>query len=325
MRHFLQYWKCRIAEYTADTPLNHSASSQLGRVSRGDILWIVTIREHRLKLLGRLVIGDILGERAAKRKLGSDLYKAKYHAVGQEGTVHKQVEIDIHRESFALRFESPIDRLTLTRSGQMDGKQLQSIRELTLDSADDLARTLRRKVSVVPAQVTRAKPRIAYPRRRRSSPFTDMKSAVAFLVGSAERTLVPAHYNYQVRLKQFLKSKGIASNMERDFVDVDFSIDGERWIGEIKITTHLTPEQAFRTALGQILDYASVLFETPPRMAIFLEFHPDEKRLILASKLGIAVVVAEDDDFTLVNSPASCESFSDLFSKQIAASVHAQS
>ena len=43
--------------------------------------------------------------------------------------------------------------------------------------------------------------------------------------------------------------------MEKDFVDVSFSASRQDFIGEIKVTRYLTLAQAFRAALGQLLDY----------------------------------------------------------------------
>ena len=89
MRYFLQCWKSKIADYTAGQPLDHCSSNQLGKASQGDVLWCVTIRDHRLKLLGRLVIDEVTSQRAAVRKLGrTDLYHARYHVIAKKGTVH---------------------------------------------------------------------------------------------------------------------------------------------------------------------------------------------------------------------------------------------
>ena len=39
---------------------------------------------------------------------------------------------------------------------------------------------------------------------------------------------------------------------EKDFVDLRFEFGGETYIGEIKVTTTLRLEEAFRTALGML-------------------------------------------------------------------------
>jgi hypothetical protein len=50
-----------------------------------------------------------------------------------------------------------------------------------------------------------------------------------------------------------------------------FVLSGWReFIGEIKVTRNLTLAQAFRAALGQLLEYGHLLFAEPPHLIIFL-------------------------------------------------------
>ena len=124
--------------------------------------------------------------------------------------------------------------------------------------------------------------------------------------------MIPAHYNYQVGLRRFLEARGVKPNMEENFVDVGFTLDGDHYIGEIKVTTYLTPQQAFRTAVGQVLEYAHLAFKRTPQMMIFLDHSPDERRVALAEKLGIAIVVKCGRKFSLLN-PTSIRALSKVF------------
>jgi hypothetical protein len=56
-----------------------------------------------------------------------------------------------------------------------------------------------------------------------------------------------------VRLKAHLTDRGITPELERDFVDVQWKQDGRNVIGEVKLTAYLSRDEAFRTALGQLL------------------------------------------------------------------------
>ena len=136
---------------------------------------------------------------------------------------------------------------------------------------------------------------------RAPSSFDELRKAYSYVLGTAERTVIPEHQNYQVRLSQFLKDRGVTAEMEKNFVDVSFSVDGVSFIGEIKVTRNLTLAQAFRTALGQLLEYSYLLFPEPPHVIMFLDQKLDEKRLRLASALKIAVVFADDASFILLN------------------------
>jgi hypothetical protein len=128
-----------------------------------------------------------------------------------------------------------------------------------------------------------------------------LRKAYSYVLGTAERTVVPEHQNYQVRLSQYLKDRGVTAEMEKNFVDVSFSVDGVSFIGEIKVTRNLTLAQAFRTALGQLLEYSYLLFPEPPHLIMFLDQKLDEKRLRLASDLKIAVVFGDGAEFVLLN------------------------
>jgi len=141
---------------------------------------------------------------------------------------------------------------------------------------------------------------------RAPSSFDELRKAYSYVLGAAERTVIPEHQNYQVRLSQFLKERGVNAEMERNFVDVSFSLGGEDFIGEIKVTRNLTLAQAFRTALGQLLEYGHLLFAEPPRLIMFLDQKPDDRRLQLATNLKIAVILGNDTGFILLN-PKSCD------------------
>jgi len=118
-------------------------------------------------------------------------------------------------------------------------------------------------------------------RKRRPSNFDDYKRALSYALGLLERTVVPGHYNYQVRLKQFLSKKAIVPEFERDFVDVYFILKGVQFIGEIKVTGFLGLSQVFRVALGQLLEYAHLRFDSPPQMVMFLDTAPDPREFSL--------------------------------------------
>src|ERR1700730_514192 len=123
--------------------------------------------------------------------------------------------------------------------------------------------------------------------------------ACSYVLGELDRTVSPEHYNYQVRLKKFLESRKIQAQFEKDFIDVMFSIGASDFIGEVKVTGWLRIDQAFRAALGQLLDYAHTRCSGPIGLVMFLDKDLDPRRLELASNLGIAVVVERADRFVL--------------------------
>jgi hypothetical protein len=145
MRHFLQYWKVDQADSLAGKLLDQAASAQYDKVglTKGDVLWIVSIRNHRLRLFGRLTVDVVVGQREAERILQqTNLYEAPLHAIADRTTIVEIKEQDIQDLAENLRFNSPNDRLSLESPDRVDGKQIQSIRELTTASAELLEERL---------------------------------------------------------------------------------------------------------------------------------------------------------------------------------------
>ena len=89
--------------------------------------------------------------------------------------------------------------------------------------------------------------------------------------GNCRKDRHSEHQTYQVRLSQLFKNQGVKAEMEMNFVDVSFSVNGEIFIGEIKVTSNLTLAQAFRVALSQLLEYGHLLFAEPPHLVMFLD------------------------------------------------------
>jgi hypothetical protein len=83
-----------------------------------------------------------------------------------------------------------------------------------------------------------------------------------------------------VRLKAYLTDRGITPELERDFVDVQWKQDGRNVIGEVELTAYLSRDEAFRTALGQLLVCAFCQLLHPPCSVLDISF-PIEARLLL--------------------------------------------
>lgn len=142
-RHFLQYWKSKQVDHEIATSqsLDHSGSEQLNKVTPGDILWIVTVRQSHLYLVGRLVVGEIISYEEAKKRFDSNVWDAEHHAVAKWGTEEPISEVSLMSIAQSLRFISTThrDRLDIY-DGKIDGKQLQAMRHLTSQSAFSIER-----------------------------------------------------------------------------------------------------------------------------------------------------------------------------------------
>ena len=149
------------------------------------------------------------------------------------------------------------------------------------------------------------------------SQLEQMKKRFSYVIGRAERIVNRFHLKYQIRLETFLKAKGVTPLFEKDKIDVQFSLGADHFIGEVKVTNWLSIDEAFRISLGQILDYAHTRVTDKPGLVIFLDKNVDEqRRLDLATKLGIAVVVERGKSDYVVLNPDVSESLASLFASK---------
>jgi hypothetical protein len=136
-------------------------------------------------------------------------------------------------------------------------------------------------------------------RTRRPATLDGYKKAFSYALARLDRTVEPAHHNYQVRLKAYLESKDVDAQWELDYIDVRFHVGDTLFMGEIKVTGWLRLGEAFRTALGQLLDYGHL--HHCRHLVMFLDQPLDSRRLELASSLRVAVVCQGGEKYTLNN------------------------
>lgn len=144
MRHFLQYWRATEADRVDGKPLSIAGSGQFERIrlAKDDVLWIVTIRNRRLRLLGRLIVGRIVSKAEAEQLLPEGfLYQADFYALSTPNAVSQAREIDINELAPRLRFSSSVPGLVVI-GGEVDGRQLQAIRELDVSCIPLLEKNL---------------------------------------------------------------------------------------------------------------------------------------------------------------------------------------
>lgn len=132
MTDWLSYWLPDTFERERGRLLNHSASEQFGKVQAGDTVWFVTIADGYLRLIGRLEVDKVVGQREAERILRTqDLWPARYHLIAKTGRMTRASSLDISGIALELRFEGRVDRLKPDYKGQ----SFQTMRRLTPASA----------------------------------------------------------------------------------------------------------------------------------------------------------------------------------------------
>jgi hypothetical protein len=145
MRHFLQYWKEKKNDTDIGTTLDQAESAQFRRVQPNDVLWIVTLIDQRLMLLGRIVVGKVKGLKESESLFWSGP-AVRLEVIAKKGTEMKSIQADIQAMAHELRFNSERDRLTLYNRSRTDGKQLQILRELSPETVKQLQTVLESNV-----------------------------------------------------------------------------------------------------------------------------------------------------------------------------------
>jgi hypothetical protein len=145
-QHFLSYWKPETAAANLQNggSLNHAASNQYHRVSAGDTVWIVTVRDGQFILLGAIHVSCVTdGSHAAKSLATNALWDADFHLLTIAGSSHPIQDIIITRLAPRLRFLSRAgnDHLIIS-NGKVNPQQLQTMRVLTPDSVTLLQEAL---------------------------------------------------------------------------------------------------------------------------------------------------------------------------------------
>jgi hypothetical protein len=134
MAEFLKYWlpSTYAERYSAGQPLRYVASSQLQRAQAGDRIWICTVDDECLRLIGYVDI-NVLGDRMLARSLlrDLDLWEADLYAIARPDAWQSARYIDISCLAADLAFEGDRDKLPSNFTGQ----HLQSMRKLTPASA----------------------------------------------------------------------------------------------------------------------------------------------------------------------------------------------
>jgi len=150
-RQFLAYWKpegLNFLQYT-QFKVPYLGSDQLAKrgIKAGDRIWATTLRGERLNMIAPLVVGEIVGPERARELIGaSAIYQSKWYAIGA-GDAQTVRQFSIDELVDQIRFVGSNDHLMRTGQGRVDAKQLQTIRELTEDSANLLEGVWQRRLA----------------------------------------------------------------------------------------------------------------------------------------------------------------------------------
>lgn len=145
--YFTTYWDNHSAKHTLengrDEPLDHTAGNHLDpkTVRSGDVVYVVTVRDGTIRLIGRMVVDRIVGQREAERLLKDRLYTARHHVIAAKGQSSQIRDREIPgRIVRQLRFETAqgTTKVTFKDRGQVARQAMRKPRRLTAESASIL-------------------------------------------------------------------------------------------------------------------------------------------------------------------------------------------
>jgi len=134
-RHHLQYWSVEQAasELEADNeePWQHTAGAQLGRVSPGDVVWVVTFGARRPYLIARIQADHVVDDEGAARLLGSaSLWEAPWHVIAEARHAEPPSIVEFADLVPGLRFAGQSDRIPAA----FDHQHFRTLRTLAPES-----------------------------------------------------------------------------------------------------------------------------------------------------------------------------------------------
>jgi hypothetical protein len=156
---YLQVWtEGADANHAEPGPLEHTASDvfRARGVQRGDTVFVAEVVHGRLKLIGRLVVADVLSLKQARKKLGPRVWPAQDHLTAGPGTSRiadgQPVDIATAADLRFLRKTGRVGRdgapkyrittLKFRPDGQLDAQTTRTVRRLTEESAASLEASL---------------------------------------------------------------------------------------------------------------------------------------------------------------------------------------
>ena len=148
MKHFLYYWKAQEIEGNRkfpNEPLEHVGSNQLERADVGDEIFFIGWENGSMLLLGKLIIGQIVGlEEARELMENENLIDTDLHAISPPPREDETYEVylpclipvgDLWRELDIINGTKEVEQIGLP----IHPNRFQTMRQLTPDSAERLS------------------------------------------------------------------------------------------------------------------------------------------------------------------------------------------
>jgi len=143
----LLYWSPKTAKgvLRQEDILDYVASNQLKRADSGDVIWVVTVYNGELTLLGKLNADVITDRNDAVNRLGREAVwgDKSHYAIAVPGKQEPLREVSLRDVAGQLRFiasQPKSTRLHIDERNRVNAQELQTMRRLDSASAQLLER-----------------------------------------------------------------------------------------------------------------------------------------------------------------------------------------
>lgn len=231
----LVYWTTeQLAKSLSEKSLPHAGSAQLYRIERGDRAWICgrLNGEPELFTIGYIDVASKVGKRAAqaemsRRRPGYRVWDATWHILAAEGKETRSARVSLAPLYREFRFNSKTSTKLTLSNGHPNSQQLQTMRELTTDSAKRLRAHWNASALKATKERKQEKPRIDFDQLDRKQLFVgrlEQRAARALLLGG-KRTAPCAFCHRQLPasllVAAHIKPRAYCSDTEKRQINVN--------------------------------------------------------------------------------------------------------
>jgi hypothetical protein len=140
MADFTTYWLPQQVRDNQGALLDHAADNNFRDVAPGDTVWVVTVRQGELFLVGRIPVARVLDQADAEELLGGPLWEADFHIYCPKKRAEPAGLVPVGKETWKLSFVSDTSPSLNPKAGKLDAQQVRRVRRLTPASAAILSR-----------------------------------------------------------------------------------------------------------------------------------------------------------------------------------------
>jgi hypothetical protein len=108
-----------------------------------------------------------------------------------------------------------------------------------------------------------------------------------------QRNVEPLHAKLQAKFVEYLSKNRIVYLENKDYIDVQYHLDKEAYLCEIKPTMNMDSKYAIRIAIGQLLEY-QYLNNKDAKLEIVISTKPRDEEIEFVKSLGMRLTYLDD-------------------------------